>query len=105
MTATGSNLQRCFSSDAPSTFGQNEDLIVLPMCVAMASNACHILEAALEQMDDMIVGKSYSPHYLKNTAASFVIAGRHGYEKCGLMYTNRNFRQSNEKGGSACFIL
>lgn len=85
MTATGSNLQRCFSSDAPSeSFGQNEDLIVLPMFVTMASNACHILEAALEQMDDMIAGKSYSPHYLKNTAASFVIAGLRGYEKCGL---------------------
>lgn len=50
----------------------------------MASNACHILEAALEQMDDIIAGKSYSPHYLKNTDASIVIAGLHDYKKCGL---------------------
>lgn len=75
------------------------------MFVAMASNACHILEAALEQMDDIIAGKSCSPHYLKNMAASFVIAGLHGYEKCSFdMYTNRKFRQSSEEGGSACFF-
>lgn len=54
------------------------------MVVAMASNACHIVEAALDQMDDIIAGQSFSPHYLKNTAASFVIAGLHGYGKCGL---------------------
>lgn len=52
------------------------------MFVAMASNACHILEAALEQMDDIIAGKSCSPHYLKSIA--FVIAGLHGYEKFSL---------------------
>lgn len=57
---------------------------MLPMFVAMASNACHILEAPLEQMDDIIAGRSYSPHYCKNRAASFVIAGLHGYEKCSL---------------------
>uniref|UniRef100_H3D8H7 PPFIA binding protein 2a n=1 Tax=Tetraodon nigroviridis TaxID=99883 RepID=H3D8H7_TETNG len=37
----------------------------------MASNACHIVEAALKQMDEMIAGKSSSAHYLKNTTASF----------------------------------
>uniref|UniRef100_A0A674N435 PPFIA binding protein 2 n=1 Tax=Takifugu rubripes TaxID=31033 RepID=A0A674N435_TAKRU len=42
----------------------------------MASNACHILEAALERMDDIIAGKSsgFFTHYLKNTTASLVIA-------------------------------
>lgn len=54
------------------------------MVVAMASNACHIVEAALKQMDEMIAGKSSSAHYLKNTTASFVIAGLHGYGKCSL---------------------
>lgn len=33
VTATGANVQCRFSSDAPSTFGQNEDLIVLPICL------------------------------------------------------------------------
>lgn len=68
------------------------------MTVAMASNACHILEAALEQMDDIIAGKSYSPHYLKNKDASFIIAGLHDYEKCGLS-------SISEEAGSACLIF
>lgn len=29
----------------------------------MASNASHMLEAALEQMDDIIAGKSFCFHY------------------------------------------
>lgn len=45
----------------------------------MVSNACHIVEGALEQMDDIIAGKSYAPHYLKKMADSFFVAGFHGY--------------------------
>lgn len=70
-TATGSNLQRRFSSDAPSTLGpESGSYRAADTFVAMASNACNILEAALERMDDFIAGKSYFIHYLKNTTAS-----------------------------------
>lgn len=41
----------------------------------MASNASHMLEAALEQMDDIIAGKSFCFHY--RYTAQFVIAGLH----------------------------
>lgn len=34
----------------------------------MASNASHILEAALEQMDEIIAGKSFCFHYLETDA-------------------------------------
>lgn len=84
MTATGSNLQRSSSSDAPSTLGPDSGSYRAAYTfVAMASNACHILEAALERMDDIIAGKSsgFFTHYLKNTTASLAIAGLHRYER------------------------
>lgn len=85
MAATGSHLERRSSSDAPSALGpESGSYRAAYTFVAMASNACHILEAALERMDDIIAGKSYFTRYLKNTTASLVIAGLHRYEKCGL---------------------
>lgn len=76
------------------------------MIVAMASNAYHILKAALEQMDGIIAGKNYSPHYLKNTDASFVIAGLHGYEKCSLTsIQTENLDSWVRKGRSPYLII